>query len=474
MDDLFGQAAGAFVSGDSDLAQRAYGRLLKAIWGGEESEHLSGAEDPTELLSTDLHEAKSRYLRALYESTAPKARVKALRDAYSEFWWSGGHVGLGDIQKARAEDLPGLAEFLPAWIKVLKSGTQGISESEAKRLLSEAVLTDEGVDGLARLARESAATAPEFYLDLVRQLEATDRNAAIAAAVEALSDGVPRGEVRAQIADRLAVLSADVSAQVTARREAWNAGPSADRLAAMANAALRSRDPEAVFGNEADLLTQAGHARRDGPSARLTATLLLLANRYDRAVDCARRAGRDWASADHPGYVVVPTLLAAASVGSTLPRLDGSVLDDCLADIDRSSWHDRMWQADVDAENGPTRAETGGRESNPSLANLIKRRLPQAVGRSDRNRWMQAATDLVMAAVGTVLGATHRRAYDRIARLTVAAGEAMTAFEDLHGDRFVAKVLAMYPRHTAFRRELENAWRRSPAIGQSAPSRRVR
>jgi hypothetical protein len=54
MDALFDRASAAFRAGQLDLARKAYGRLLHALWdGGEVAEQLPG-EDPPGSLETDL------------------------------------------------------------------------------------------------------------------------------------------------------------------------------------------------------------------------------------------------------------------------------------------------------------------------------------------------------------------------------------------------------------------------------------
>ncbi len=192
MDSLFDGSAAAFLAGDMDLTRQAYGHLLHAIWGGEEAEQLSGAEDPTELLGSDLAEAMARYLRALYETTPPQDRAGALLNELHAFAWTGRRVSLTDIREARPQDLAGLSEFLPAWIKRLEAdSTQGF-EGEARRLLSEAVIAKDGPEGLAGLARERGVRQPELYLDLVRELQRQGRgDESAAAAREALAAPVP-------------------------------------------------------------------------------------------------------------------------------------------------------------------------------------------------------------------------------------------------------------------------------------------
>ena len=472
MDDLFSGAANAFVNGDFDLAWQAYSRLLRAIWGGEESEQLSGAEDPIELLKTDLAEAKTRCLRALYEVTPAPDRPSALLDALYAFAWSGRSVTLQNLREARPVDLADVTTFLPAWIAGLKTERRAGFDQQARQLLSEATVLHEGLDGLTTLARERGVRQPEIYLDLVQQLVSTDRGRAITAAREALTAPVPRGEVRAQIADALAEQSAEIADQAEARREAWRAGPNAARLVNLAATAISASQGNRMLNDEAEFVLT-DRREGDAPSDRLVAILLMLAGRLDQAVERARQARPDWSSPDHPGYAVIPALLVASARPALLP---GSALEECIAGIDRSEWYDHRQlfeTARADLNDGADAEESNeSRSDKPMLANLIRSRLPLTVMPADRDRWITAAQGLVQTASRSVLEAKQRHSYERIARVAVAMGEAMA--EDRQGERFVADLLASYPRHTAFRRELENAWRRSPVIKQSAPYPRRR
>lgn len=67
MDELFYRTDELFLSGNLKLAYQAYGKLLKAFDMDEESGHFPGQLSATEMVETDLDEAKTRYLRALWD-----------------------------------------------------------------------------------------------------------------------------------------------------------------------------------------------------------------------------------------------------------------------------------------------------------------------------------------------------------------------------------------------------------------------
>lgn len=123
MDDLFDRAGEAFVGGDLDLALESYGQLLHAFRLEEDGEVFCGPSAPTEMVATDVTEAKSRYLRALYETAPPSSRPGRLVEEMAALWCVGDPSNLRAIVDARPEALD-LDGFLPGWIEELKSLAQ--------------------------------------------------------------------------------------------------------------------------------------------------------------------------------------------------------------------------------------------------------------------------------------------------------------------------------------------------------------
>jgi len=74
MDALFDRAGAAFLNGNKATAAEAYGLLLHAFHMEDEHGHFCGATRATEMVATDLDEAKARYYRALYEIAPVKDR----------------------------------------------------------------------------------------------------------------------------------------------------------------------------------------------------------------------------------------------------------------------------------------------------------------------------------------------------------------------------------------------------------------
>jgi len=84
---------------------------------------------------------------------------------------------------------------------------------------------------------------------------------------------------------------------------------------------------------------------------------------------------------------------------------------------------------------------------------------------ADRTKALEGARKAVEKRIEAIVSGGHRNAYARAAVLAVAVGEAM----NLGGDRdeanaWLVGVRATYPRHSAFKRELDDAKRQSPLL----------
>ncbi len=110
----------------------------------------------------------------------------------------------------------------------------------------------------------------------------------------------------------------------------------------------------------------------------------------------------------------------------------------------------------------------------PLLAELLTTHV-LAHDRSDhaRQRWFMAALAAIERRTAAVVESKHRGAYGRVATLVVAAAEALT-LRGGPGANLIAETLSRYPRHTAFRRELEDAAQASPLLPRSASQVRRR
>ena len=64
--------------------------------------------------------------------------------------------------------------------------------------------------------------------------------------------------------------------------------------------------------------------------------------------------------------------------------------------------------------------------------------------------------DLVEKRVGAVLGGNYRKSYDQVALTVVGFGELLSSQKLGDKDEYIKQYLDKYPRHSAFRNELNN------------------
>jgi hypothetical protein len=451
-DTLFTAAGEAFVCGQLDLARQAYGRLLE-VFGNT---HGDGPLLETwQLETTDVDEALARHLRAVYETTALQNRAAAVHRAFLRLPWCPSQPTLRDVAATRQDDLPDLPTFLPDWIDHLLAETTRPSPEHRNRLLAEAAVLHRGVDGLADLAHLPGPHTGGVHLAWIDALTTADRfDEAADAAREALA--LPSADTphRAAAADRLAEATtrlADLDGAVDARQRAWRTVPTRRRLLALVATSQAAGTRDETLNAEAQAVTG---------TDRLTCELLLLAGHLDRAVAAlASSAPRGWSSPTHPGPVVLPCLWIAATAAP--PPASGSHwgLAFAAVDLDVQSLHG--WQLDGLTETDPTDHTDADDSSatSPPLTELLTRAiLDRPAGPAERRRWLATAAATVEERVDAVVSNKHRRAYARVASLAVAHAEALTfAGKASDGHAYVTGIREKYPRHTAFRSELDTA-----------------
>jgi hypothetical protein len=464
MDDLFAVAADAFLAGDHALARDAYGRLLDAFDLGQEVGTFCGPSSPSDMVATDVPEAVARYLRAVYETTPLAERAEELYDRYADLSHLAPAMSLRTIADTRRGDLSDLDDFLPAWIEIVTEHTSGYWARDRQRLLTEAAVWHAGTDGLATVARRPGDHQPTAYLDWIDALTRDDRlDDAAAAAREAMTiTGLP-AERSAEVADRLGELTArlgDPQAALDARRTAWRAHQTRSRLLALVAAADAAGQRAGTLEVEADLLP--------ADPDRLGCELLLLADRIDTAVTALMASDPlGWSGPEHPGPVVWPFLLAAA-VAPVVPGAE-TQLGRQFAAIDTA---DRWYgYSSLDPHDGDDDADRP--PALPRLSSLLACHIADRPGSpQQRQLWLATARSVADRRIDAVVGNKHRGAYQRVAVLAVAYAEALVLAEDqAAGAAFVTATRSRYPRHVAFRDELDRATAASPLL-PTPPQRR--
>ncbi|RPI07989.1 MAG: hypothetical protein EHM71_09400 [Zetaproteobacteria bacterium] len=453
-------------------------------------------EEPEPVGTTDLDEAKARYLRALYETTEPAQRPATLLKALQDLQYVGGPVGIPEVIGARRVPLPDRETFLEAWIELLRRqpSDQFGFDLEARRLLFQAVRIHRGTEGLAELARRDGPRIPEAYRKWVQALAEENRtDEAVRAAQEALQALPPAGEIRARIAEFMAESAEkrhDGTARLEARSEAFRAMPTLARLSALCEAAEPIGEFKAVVHAEAARLRSivANRSRRKGrddetaepvSGHRLLATLLLLDGETDEAVVLAERAPAvGWSGGSHPGPVVIPYLLCAGTGGVT--PAPGTALADLWRGIDADELAFPIWalngeESDLDDAPEDAWPDMPFTPRPVRLAPFLQTQIGrQPIDPEQRARFVAVAWSIAERRVKEILHKKHRRAHERAAMLVGAVAEARIMAGDLgSGHTLLENVRRQFSRYSAFTRELDKIARRSPLLpSPSAKHRR--
>jgi hypothetical protein len=372
-------------------------------------------------------------------------------------------TSLRTIAGTRRSGLPDLDDFLPAWIDLLTEETSGYQARDRQRLLTEAAVWHAGIDGLATVARRPGDHQPTAYLDWIDALTSDGRIAdAAAAAREAMTSTGWPAERSAEVADRLGTLSTrlgDPRAALDAHRTAWRTRPNRDRLLTLVAAADAAGQRARVLAAEADLVA----ATPD----RLGCELLLLADRTDTAATAlAASDPLGWSDPDHPGPVVWPYLLVAA-VAPAVPAAD-TQLGQQFAAVDTAG----RWYGNT-AVDLPDDGSGEPPVASARLSVLLAHHIAEHPGSpQQRQQWLDVARSVVDQRVDAVVSNKHRGAYQRVAVLAVAYAEALALVGDqAAGAAFLTGTRDRYPRHVAFRDELDRATAASPLL-PAPPARR--
>lgn len=202
---------------------------------------------------------------------------------------------------------------------------------------------------------------------------------------------------------------------------------------------------------------------------------LLLDGETDEAIALAERAPAvGWSGRSHPGPVVIPYLLCAATGGATLST--GTALADLWRGIDADDPAFPMWDLDAqeDFDEDPAAAWSDQLLTprpvrlTPFLQTQIGQR---RVDPAQRARFLKVAWSIAERRVKEILNKKHRRAYERAAMLVGAVAEAWTIAGDLEsGHALLTNVRRQFSWYSAFTREMAKITRRSPLL-PSPPAR---
>lgn len=453
MDDLFWRCAEVFKSGNYQLAADGYRKLLNAFYLEEETGHFCGPDFAENMVDTDVEEAKSRHLRSVYNTTPTEKRPECLFTELDELYYIGNsQIGLKEVREAEAEDLPDIEGFLPEWIDFLKekaTAKRSPANKLRENLLRKAVEMADGVEGLSRLAREKGDVQPDAYHRWVTRLVEEDD---IPGAIEAAQEGVEaivEGREKAKLADYLAQMAADsgeTDLVLESRRTAFSHDPSACRLVACWSA-CKDMDEE-VEPFMADLLVNC-QSEMEHSADRLMAMVELAAGKYDAAVARLEEAeALGWSRREHPGYAVFPFLLLAGAD---------------LQDVPAPSCMNQMVEQLESLQTSFMPPHYPYPDIRDPLANttyrdvLLDSLARHTIDEDDQGKYVTLAREVAWERMAAIVSNQHRGAYERASCILVSVAEAVSLMEDAEsGMELPLRAREKFPRHSAFRRELNH------------------
>ena len=300
---------------------------------------------------------------------------------------------------------------------------------------------------MAELARRRGDRQPRAYHQWVLRLVQEN---SISEAIEAAREGVESIQEeweRAKLADYLGQLAEDtedIDLALESRRKAFQFGPCLRRLVACWSLCKEGGEDVDHFMKE--LLHQFNSAK-DRPHNRLSAMLELTAGEYASAVRrCTEAEPLGWSNRGHPGYVVFPFLLLAGTGCKEAPA--PSCMEQMLNDLDNlrpSFLPPQYLYPDL---RDPL--------SDTSYTDLVRDALSRhPIEEQDRPEYLNAARSIAWKRMEAIVSNKHRKAYERAARILLATAEAISLRKNPDiGLNLPREAREEFPRHSAFRREL--------------------
>jgi hypothetical protein len=307
--------------------------------------------------------------------------------------------------------------FLDGWIAFLREldfeDHDLLKCGLSQALLREAIMLQDGVAGLAKLADERGAGNPAVFQTWIDELVRLDRKDEAMDVARRATSVVCQPYDRATFAEQWANLANSAEDAVEARRVAWRWSPTISRLLQLQTAGAPSpRESDARIAEEWGLW-RTGNLELKSCDAGV---LAILAGEYDEAGEVLAKSDPTfWGFGEHPGAVVYPMLLLAIAGSQPLPK--GSVL---------SLWHHELEALErislvprgvPDASGAAT--QTTGLAS--AMQGMIQRK---PVEGDQRERILALTRKVMLAYVGDIAKRQQRGLYDSAARMLVGWLEA--------------------------------------------------
>ena len=442
MDELFDRAGELFLSGDMKLASLAYGKLLKAFHMGEETGHFPGQLSPTEMVETDLDEARARYLRALYEIAHKKERAKVIFDEIENLRYIGSSdfdlKTIEDALTTKPEDwrqlLMDFKEILLKNVITQKDRSWGYERNF--NMLCSIIFELEGIEGLERLAKEHGNKLHKAYLVWISKLQEAGKDKEAVEAYHQSLNVIPlQTHIRAEISD-LAALSAkkikDENVLFEMHKEAFSSSPDIGRLLSLRESAMSSGQLKVMEEVVSFLEEHQGkHSFISNPEELLVQAYILIEN-YEKMWNVTSKGEPlGWSGSNSSQAVAVPFLMVSSVRGIPL-KSDSVVI--------------KVWRGKEDYED----------EQNKRFKSVVEKDiLVKDISGEKRMNQIQWARSAIEKRIDAIVSNKYRGSYDKAALLLVGCVEALNLLDrSIEAQTFFDKIKARYNRHSAFQQEI--------------------
>ncbi len=443
MDELFDRAGELFLSGDMKLASLAYGKLLKAFHMHEETGHFPGQFSPTEMVETDLDEARTRYLRALYETTHKKERAKVIFEEINDIRYIGSSdfdlKTIEDALTTKPEDWRQFLEDMKGILleSVLAQNMRVLGYVKNLDMLCSIIFELEGLGGLSRLAKEHGNKLHKVYLVWISKLqEAGKDREAVEAYQQSLEVILPQTRIRAEISDLVAQSAKKVEDRnmvFEIYKEAFFSSPDIGRLLSLRESAMSSGQLKVMEDVVSFLEEHQGkHSFISNPEELLVQAYILIEN-YEKMWDVTSKGEPlGWSGSNSSQAVAVPFLMVSSVRGIPL-KSDSVVI--------------KVWRGKEGYED---------EQSKRFKAVVGKDILGKDISGEERIKQIKWATSIVEKRVDAIVSNKYRGSYDKAALLLVGCVEALNLLDrSIEAQAFFEKIRLRYNRHSAFQQEIK-------------------
>ncbi len=442
MDELFDRVGEIFLSGNMKLASLAYGKLLKAFHLSEETGHFPGQLSATEMVETDLNEARTRYLRALYETINKKERANIIFKEIDDLRY----IGSSDFDLKTIEDalpnkpddwgqfLVDLKEIILKNVITQKDSSWGYEKNFD--MLCSIIFELEGIEGLSKLAREHGNKLHKAYLVWISKLQGAGKDREAVEAYQQSLKVIPtQTRIRAEISDlaaRSAMKVKDENMVFEMHKEAFFSSPDIGRLLSLRESAMslsRLKVMEEVVGF---LEKHQGKQSFINDSEKLLVQAYILTEDYEKMWDVASKGKPlGWSGANSSQATAIPFLMVSSVRGMSL-KSNSAII--------------KIWRGREDYED----------EDNKRFKEIVEKDiLSKDILGEERIKQIKWACSAVEKRVDAIVSNKYRGSYDKAALLLVGCVEALTLLDRYtEAQTLFDRIKARYNRHSAFQQEI--------------------